>query len=125
MKIERGESIDVQVSKETHVVVDTKLTQTRRSLNFNHKDASGQKENLIYKELGRTGLSLGTSVAVGLQGLGQIVEGFNHTNVGEMGKGAELVLLASFLLPFTRHFYQEAMIARREKKAVDKSQKSS
>lgn len=126
MKIERGENTNIQVSRDTHVVgVDTTLTETRRTLNFTYSDASREKENLMIKEFAKTGLSLGASVTVGLQGLDQIIQGFNNTNIEEMGRGAEIVLLASFLLPLTKRFYQEAKLARREKKKIEQSQKSS
>ena len=119
MRIERNEEVEVKVSKDSGIVnIDTTLTQKRRSLSFTPQDASREKENLMYRELGKTGLSLGTIAAAGIYGLGQIVEGFSHTNLQEMGNGTIVVLLASLLLPLTKHFYNEAKTARKEKNAI-------
>lgn len=125
MKLERGENTNIQVSKDTGVVgVNTTLTETRRTLNFTYNDAAREKENLMIKEFGKTGLSGAAFAGAAIQGLEQVVEGFSKTNIEEMGGGAEIVLLASFLLPFAKHFYEEGMLARREKKAIERQQKS-
>lgn len=121
MRIETEEAINVQVSKDTGIVsIDTALMQKRRSLSFNHQDAAREKENLMIRELGKGGLSLGAFAAAGVYGLNQIVEGFGQTNIREMGNGAIVVLLASFLLPLSKHFYNEARIARKERNTVNK-----
>lgn len=119
MKIERGESTQIRESDDTHTVsVNTTITETRRTLNFTHKDAIREKENLMIKEAAKAGLSSTALVAASLQGLDQIIQGFNNTDVAQMGKGAEIVLLASFLMPLTAHFFKEAQVARREIKAI-------
>lgn len=125
MRIEREQITNIPPSKESEPIeVNTRLSTIRRTLHFNHKDASREKENQMYRELGKTGLSLGAFTAAGLYGINQVIEGFNNSNNLEVGNGAVVVLLASFILPLTKHFYEEAKISRREKKAIDKSKKS-
>lgn len=126
MKIERGETTNIQVSNDTHVVgVDTTITETRRTLSFNYADAIREKENRMYRELGKSAvLGLGFAGAA-VQGLEQIVNGFAKADMGEMGRGAEIVLLASFLLPLANHFWEEAKIARRARNKIKQASKSS
>ena len=126
MRIESEQVTTIPPSKANEPIeVNTKLSTVRRTLHFNYDDASREKDNLMYKELGKYGLSLGAFAAAGVYGVEQIVDGFNHSNVTEVGNGAVVVLLASFLLPLTKRFYHDAMVARIEKKAIDTNKKLS
>ena len=116
MKLERDEKTLIRESNDTHVVsVSTTISETRTTLHFNHKDAWREKENLTVKELGKAGLSGTAFVGAAIQGIDQIIKGFDASDISQVGKGAEVVLLASFLLPLTTRFINEARVARREK----------
>lgn len=126
MKTERETSINVKESSDTKVVtVETTSFDIRKTLGFSLKDASRERDNQMYVELGKAGLAGSAFVGVALQGIDEIIKGFNTTDVNQMGRGAELVLLSSIILPITARFIHEAKVARWEKKAVDKKRKSS
>lgn len=126
MKTERETSIVVNESSDTKFVsIETTTSDVRRSLGFNAKDAARDKENQMYKELGKVALSGTAFVGVAIQGLDELIKGFDTMDFTQIGRGTELVLLSSILLPITTKFLHEAKVARWEKRAIDKKTKSS
>lgn len=126
MKKERETITNIRESNDTHTVsVSTTHSETRQTLSFTFKDAIREKDNLMTKELGKAGLSAAAFVGATLQGIDQLVQGFNKGDITEIGKGAEIVILASFLFPLSARFLSEARMARREKIIIKDTEKSS